>query len=55
MREYGVQRFGDSPEHGQKLVDYITKNYQTIYSFGGDPFNPDQLGLIILAPKPKAD
>jgi hypothetical protein len=54
MREFGVQRFGDSPEHGQKLVDYIQKNYRAIHSFGGDPLDPAQLGFVVLAPKPKS-
>jgi hypothetical protein len=50
MREFGVGRFGDLPEHGQKLIEFIVQNYQAIHSFGyKDPLDPDQFGFVVLA------
>lgn len=55
MREFGVARFGDSPEHGQKLIEFIVQNYEAIKSFGyNDPLDPDRFGLVVLARKGSA-
>jgi hypothetical protein len=52
MREFGVGRFGDSPEHGQKLIEYIVQNYGAINSFGyNDPLDPDRFGFVVFARK----
>jgi hypothetical protein len=52
MREFGVGRFGDSPEHGQKLIEYIVQNYEAINSFGyNDPLDPDRFGFVVFARK----
>jgi hypothetical protein len=52
LREFGVGRFGDSPEHGQKLIEYIVKNYVAINSFGyNDPLDPDRFGFVAFARK----
>ncbi len=52
MREFGVGRFGDSPEHGQKLIEFIVQNYQAIHSFGdNNPLDPDQFGFVVFARK----
>ena len=52
MREFGVNRFGDSPEHGQKLIEFIVQNYESINSFGyNDPLDPDRFGFVVFARK----
>ena len=52
MREFGVGRFGDSPEHGQKLIEFIIKNYGAINTFGwNDPLDPDRFGFVVFARK----
>jgi hypothetical protein len=52
MREFGVGRFGDSPEHGQKLIEFIVQNYEAINSFGyNDPLDPDRFGFVVFARK----
>jgi hypothetical protein len=47
MTEFGVQRFGESPEHGQELLEFVQNNYQTVYRIGGDPLDVNDRGLII--------
>jgi hypothetical protein len=52
MREFGVGRFGDSPEHGQKLIEFIVRNYGAINTFGWeDPLDPDRFGFVVFARK----
>jgi hypothetical protein len=51
MREFGVGRFGDSPEHGQKVIEFVIQNYVAIHSFGNDPLDPDQFGFVVFARK----
>jgi hypothetical protein len=52
MREFGVAHFGESPEHGQDLVDFINAKYKDIYIFGDhDPANPDRFGVVVFARK----
>jgi hypothetical protein len=52
MREFGVGRFGDSPEHGQKLIEFIVRNYGAINTFGwNDPLDPDRFGFVVFARK----
>jgi hypothetical protein len=49
MQEFGVRRFGDSPEHGQELLEFVQDHYDTVYRIGGDPLDPDDRGLVISA------
>ena len=52
MREFGVGRFGDSPAHGQQLVEFVNQNYQAVYSYGyNDPLDPDRFGFLVFARK----
>ena len=48
LREYGVGRFGENPEHGATLVSWLNRNCRAEQHIGGDPFDPAQKGLIIL-------
>ncbi|HEY2383305.1 MAG TPA: hypothetical protein VGK48_19190 [Terriglobia bacterium] len=52
MREFGVGRFGDSPEHGQMLLEFINRNYKPVYSYGyADPLDPERFGFAVFANK----
>lgn len=52
LREYGVNRWGDSPEHGAAILDFIYKNYQPVYNPAGDPLDDRQAGVTIYALRP---
>jgi hypothetical protein len=52
LREYGVNRFGDTPEHGAALLDFIYKNYVPVYNPAGDPLDYRQAGVTIYALRP---
>jgi len=55
MREFGVGRFGDSPEHGQHLIEFINRSYQAVYSYGyNDPLDPERFGFLVFARKPNS-
>jgi hypothetical protein len=52
MREFGIGHFGESPEHGQNIIDFINDNYQAVFLFGDkDPLDPDKLGVLVFAHK----
>ena len=51
MREFGLNRFGESVEHGKSLIDFLNQNYKQVYSFGSDPLDPDVLGVAIFGRK----
>jgi hypothetical protein len=48
MREYGMNYFGDSPEHGQKILAWINSNYGKLWQAGGNPLDINQRGVVIL-------
>jgi 4-amino-4-deoxy-L-arabinose transferase-like glycosyltransferase len=52
LREYGIARFGDSPENGSAMLDFIAKNYDLAYHQGGDPLDPNVAGVIVYALRP---
>jgi len=54
MREYGMNYFGDSPEHGAKIMAWIRGNYQPIWQAGGNPLDMSQRGVVILQKAEKA-
>ena len=47
MREFGVSRFGDSPNHGSEILSWLEENYKSFGHIGGDPLDVDQRGLIL--------
>jgi hypothetical protein len=49
MREFGIERFGESPGHGALLIDFIKNNYQLVYQEGADPLDPDHDAMAIYA------
>ena len=49
LREFGVGRFGESAEHGAKLMRWIEEHGYTVAAkAGGDPFDPRVRGAAIL-------
>jgi hypothetical protein len=48
MREYGMNYFGDSPEHGVKILTWIQTKYRQVWRAGGHPLDMNQRGVIIL-------
>jgi hypothetical protein len=51
MREFGVGRFGESRANGKDLIEFLDRNYQAVYSFGGDPLDPNEIGFVVYALK----
>jgi hypothetical protein len=51
LREYGVQRYGEKPGSGQLILQWAAENYELAASVGGDPFDYQQRGGIILKRK----
>ncbi|MGA2053157.1 MAG: hypothetical protein ABSH19_07590 [Opitutales bacterium] len=53
LTEYGVGKFGESPEHGSDLLAFIQDNYHPVYQQGGDPLDvAHQRGVIVYARDP---
>ena len=48
MREFGMNYFGDSPEHGKAIMAWIMRNYQQVWQAGGNPLDMNQRGAVIL-------
>ncbi|MBS0631296.1 MAG: hypothetical protein JSS11_05240 [Verrucomicrobia bacterium] len=44
LREYGVQRYGDTPGHGRQILTWVLENYDAVGTFGNDPLDPNQRG-----------
>jgi hypothetical protein len=49
LREYGVERFGNSPEHGRELLEFVQDHYYTDYRIGADPLDVRQRGMVVNA------
>ena len=47
MREFGVSRFGETPEHGSEFLSWLNRNYQAFRRIGGDPLDVNQRGVTI--------
>jgi hypothetical protein len=47
MREFGVSRFGETPEHGSEFLSWLDRNYQAFRQIGGDPLDVNQRGVTI--------
>jgi hypothetical protein len=48
LREYGVQRYGESPDQGGQILTWVGDNYEPMATFGGDPLDYRQRGAMIL-------
>jgi hypothetical protein len=52
LREYGVDRFGESPAHGADLLAWVRAHYDLQRRIGGDPLDPAQRGAEVWRRKP---
>lgn len=52
FREYGIQRFGDSPTHGGPILKWIEERYVPARHVGGDPLDVQQRGTTIFVRSP---
>jgi hypothetical protein len=52
MSDFGVEHFGDRPEHGQELLEFVQDHYRPVFRIGGDPLDVNQRGVIIAALRP---
>jgi hypothetical protein len=50
LREYGIARYGESPGHGQLIIDWTRANCHVVDSLGGDPLDFRQRGGVLLVP-----
>jgi hypothetical protein len=50
--EYGVKFFGQQPEFGLELMQWIRKNYEPVYLLGHEPLQEPAFGLSILKHRP---
>jgi len=46
--EFGVGPFGQSPDYGLELMQWIEKNYQPVYLIGQEPFRNGMFGIEFL-------
>jgi hypothetical protein len=44
LREHGVDRYGESPGHGELLLRWVRANYTEAAAIGGDPLDVNQRG-----------
>ena len=51
LREYGVARYGESPDQGGQILGWVAANYRPVASIGDDPLDVHKRGAVILAPK----
>jgi hypothetical protein len=52
LGEFGIRRYGERRGQGQDILRWVRENYEVAGSFGGDPLDPAQRGLVLLARKP---
>ncbi len=56
MQEFGVYRFGDTPEHGSEILSWLEGNYKPFRQIGGDPLDVNQRGVTLYErKKPSGD
>ncbi len=51
MREYGIGRYGESPQHGAQLLSWIDWNCTQVHHVGGDPLDVNQRGAALFKRK----
>ena len=52
LREYGVQRYGERPDQGGRILEWVGRGYEPIGTLGGDPLDFRQRGAMLLQRKP---
>jgi hypothetical protein len=51
LREYGIQRYGERSGSGEDILSWIDREYERVWSVGGDPLDYRQRGGVILRRK----
>ena len=51
LREYGIQRYGERSGGGEDILSWIDREYERVWSVGGDPLDYRQRGGVILRRK----
>jgi hypothetical protein len=49
LRDYGIEHYGKRPGEGREILEWASSNYRIVSSIGGDPFESDQRGALILS------
>ena len=45
LREYGIERYGDTPGHGQEILEWLSRNYARYAHAGGNPLDVRSRGV----------
>jgi hypothetical protein len=53
LREYGIQRYGEKPGSGKRLLEWLAKYYELAFLVGDDPLDYRKQGGAIFQPKKK--
>lgn len=48
LGEYRIERYGEKPESGKEILDWIDQNYKHVARFGGDPLDYREHGALLL-------
>lgn len=51
LRDFGVQRYGESAGKGALILAWVEEHYQVSKSLGGDPLEHGRAGLRLLVPR----
>ncbi len=51
LQEFGVYRFGETPEHGKEILSWLEENYKPFRQIGGDPLDVHQRGVTLYEQK----
>lgn len=51
LREYGVERYGDTPGGGQEVLTWLGQHYRQVARVGGNPLDNRQRGAILFERK----
>ncbi len=54
LREYGIEHYGESPGHGQLLIEWLRDNYLVNAVVDEDPNDPNTIGAYVFRPKQAA-
>ena len=44
---WGIERYGEKPESGQEILEWVRQNYKQVASIGGDPLDYRERGATI--------
>ncbi len=51
LREFGLARYGERPGGGLLILEWVAANYTSAGAWGGDPFDVEQRGVVLLRRK----